>query len=140
MKLMKRIKRVLIRLSVLWLGFGDIDDPKDNQESRKLRTWDQSLFIYFRSPFIFVLAFIISLFIFGAINLAGPGESAGLGFIIVYAAMLECIIAIPLILSIVVIYFRTAKGEFFEKIKFKSKREYLLPIGIASILGLMATL
>ena len=88
------------------------------------------------------MAFIVSLFIFAAINIAGhsSGYMDGIGFVIVYAFMLECIIAIPLILSLVVVYFRTEKGGFVEKIKFTSKWDYLLPIGIASIFGLMTTL
>ena len=50
---------------------------------------------------------------------------SGIGFFIAFAFMLECIIAIPLILSLVVVYFRTEKGGFVEKIKFTSKWEYL---------------
>ena len=124
------------------MGWDDIDDPKDNQENGKLRTWDQSLFKLCMFLFIFVLAFIISLYIFAAINIMGhsSGYMDGIGFIIVFAAMFECIIAIPLILSLVGVYFRTEKGRYIEKIKFTSKMEYLLPICLASIFGLMATL
>ena len=64
----------------------------------------------------------------------------GIGFIIVYAAILECIIAILLILSLVMVFFRTEKGRYLEKIKFTSKWGYLIPIGTASIFGLIATL
>ena len=124
------------------MGWDDIDDPKDNQENGKLRTWDQYLFKFIIFLFIFVLAFIISLFVFASINIArhSSGYMDGIGSVIVYAFMLECIIAIPLILSLVVVYFRTGKGGFVEKIKFTSKWEYLLPLGIASIFGLMTTL
>ena len=91
------------------MGWDDIDDPKNNQESTNLRTWDQYLFKLCMFFFIFVLAFIFSLYIFAAMNIAGhsSGHMDGIGFILVFAAMFECIIAIPLILSLVVIYFRT---------------------------------
>ena len=119
----------------------EINNPEDNQKRSKLTTWDQLLFIFFRFLFIFVLTFIISLLIFANINIAGHNSGyMGFGFIIVYAAILECIIAILLILSLVMVFFRTEKGRYLEKIKFTSKWEYLLPIGIASIFGLMATL
>jgi hypothetical protein len=122
--------------------WNDINNPEDNQKRSKFTTWDQILFIFFRFLFIFVLTFIISLLIFANINIAGhnSGYMDGIGFIIVYAAILECIIAILLILSLVMVFFRTEKGRYLEKIKFTSKWEYLLPIGIASIFGLMATL
>ena len=124
------------------MEWDDIDYPKDNQENGKLRTWDQYLFKSCMFFFIFVLAFIISLYTFAALNIAGHSSSHmdGIGFIIVFAAMFECIIAIPLILLLVVVYFRTEKGSYIEKIKFTSKREYLLPIVVASIFGLMTTL
>ena len=120
----------------------DINNPNDNQKRSKLTTWDQLLFIFFRFLFIFVLTFIISLLIFANINIAGhnSGYMDGIGVIIVYAAILECIIAILLILSLVVVFFRTEKGRYLEKIKFTSKWEYLLTIGVAIIFGLMATL
>ena len=120
----------------------DINNPNDNQKRSKLTTWDQLLFIFFRFLFIFVLTFIISLLIFANINIAGhnSGYMDGIGFIIIYAAILECIIAILLILSLVVVFFRTEKGRYLEKIKFTSKWEYLLTIGVAIIFGLMATL
>ena len=75
-------------------------------------------------------------------NIAGhsSGHIDGIGFFIVYAFILECIIGILLILSLIVVYFRTEKGRYIEKIKFTSKMEYLLPIGIASVFGLMAAL
>ena len=124
------------------MGWNDIDDPKDNQESSQLRTWDQYLFKLCMFFFIFVLAFIFSLYIFTAMNIAGhsSGHIDGIGFFIVYAFILECIIGILLILSLIVVYFRTEKGRYIEKIKFTSKMEYLLPICLASIFGLMATL
>ena len=124
------------------MGWDDIHAPEDNQESSKLRTWDQYLFKSCMFFFIFVLAFIISLYIFAAINIMGhsSGYMDGIGFVIVLAFYALCVIAIPLILSLVVVYFRTEKGRYIEKIKFTSKMEYLLPIGIASIFGLMTTL
>ena len=110
------------------MGWNDIDDPKDNQESSELRTWDQYLFKLCMFFFIFVLAFIFSLYIFAAMNIAGhsSGHIDGIGFFIVYAFILECIIGILLILSLIVVYFRTEKGRYIEKIKFTSKMEYLL--------------
>ena len=120
----------------------DINNPEDNQKRSKLRTWDQYLFKFIIFLFIFVLTFIISLLYFAQINFAGHNSAYmdGIGFIIVYAAILEFIIAILLILSLVVVFFRTEKGRYLEKIKCTSKWEYLLTIGIASIFGLMATL
>ena len=112
------------------MGWDDINNPKDIQKSSKLRTWNQYLLKFIIFLFIFVLALIISLFIFVAINIAGhsSGYMDGIGFVIVYAFMLECVIAIPLILSLIVVYFRTEKSRYVEKIKFTSKWEYLLPI------------
>ena len=49
------------------------------------------------------------------------GHIDGIGFFIVYAFILECIIGILLILSLIVVYFRTEKGRYIEKIKFTSK-------------------
>ena len=123
------------------MGWDDIHDPKDNQESSKLRTWDQYLFKFIMFLFIFILAFIISLIIFADINIAGhsPSYMAGIGFFIVLAFYALCVIAIPLILSFLVVYFRTEKGGVV-KGHFTTKWEYLLPICIAGILGLMATL
>ena len=71
------------------MGWNDIDDPKDNQESSELRTWDQYLFKLCMFFFIFVLAFIFSLYIFTAMNIAGhsSGHIDGIGFFIVYAFM-----------------------------------------------------
>ena len=124
------------------MGWNEIVDPKDNQKSSELRTWDQYLFKLCMFFFIFVLDFIFSLYIFAAMNIAAhsSGHIDGIGFFIVYAFILECIIGILLILSLIVVYFRTEKGRYIEKIKFTSKMEYLLPIGIASIFGLMAAL
>ena len=123
------------------MGWDDIHDPKDNQESSKLRTWDQYLFKFIMFLFIFILAFIISLIIFATINIAGhsPSYMDGIGFVIVLAFYALCVIAIPLILSFLVVYFRTEKGGVV-KGHFTTKWEYLLPICIAGILGLMATL
>ena len=68
------------------MGWDDIDDPKDNQESSELRTWDQYLLKLCMFLFIFVLAFIISLYIFAAINIMehSSGYMDGIGFIIVF--------------------------------------------------------
>ena len=123
------------------MGWDDIHDPKDNQESSKLRTWDQYLFKFIMFLFIFILAFIISLIIFADINIAGhsPSYMAGIGFFVVLAFYALCVIAIPLILSFLVVYFRTEKGGVV-KGHFTTKWEYLLPICIAGIFGFRITL
>ena len=123
------------------MGWDDIHAPEDNQESSKLRTWDQYLFKFIMFLFIFILAFIISLIIFATINIAGhsPSYMDGIGFVIVLAFYALCVIAIPLILSFLVVYVRAGKRGVI-KGHFTTKWEYLLPICIAGILGLMATL
>ena len=123
------------------MGWDDIHAPEDNQESSKLRTWDQYLFKFIMFLFIFILALFISLIIFATINIAGhsPSYMAGIGFFVVLAFYALCVIAIPLILSFLVVYFRTEKGGVV-KGHFTTKWEYLLPICIAGIFGFMITL
>ncbi|SVD98862.1 uncharacterized protein METZ01_LOCUS451716, partial [marine metagenome] len=62
-----------------------------------------------------------------------------IGFVIVLAFYGLCVIAIPLILSFLVVYVRAGKRGVI-KGHFTTKWEYLLPICIAGIFGFMITL